>query len=74
VNPCALVSSLQGLLGGIYDLSLTVWFLVFFWGGQVAPQNDRVLVRLEQIPEVSPLSIVSPLQYAWIETDTSVAV
>jgi hypothetical protein len=40
----------------------------------VAPQNDRVLVRLEQIPEVSPLSIVSPLQYAWIETDTSVAV
>jgi hypothetical protein len=36
--------------------------LVFFWG-QVAPQNDRVLVRLEQIPEVSPLSIVS-LYYA----------
>jgi hypothetical protein len=25
----------------------------------VAPQNDRVLVRLQQIPEVSPLSIVS---------------
>jgi len=36
---------------------LTVWCL-FFWG-QVTPQNDRVLVRLQQIPEVSPLSIVS---------------
>jgi hypothetical protein len=30
--------------------------VAFFFEGQVAPQNDRVLVRLQQIPEVSPLS------------------
>jgi hypothetical protein len=39
VNPCALVSSLQGLLGGICDLSLTVWFLVFFGGAGGAAER-----------------------------------